>query len=148
MISADTNLFVYAYDSRNLTKQSTARVVLDALADQEATIGLQVVGEVQSALRKRLKAPAQVAYQLASDLLTRFVSFAYDERAVRVAIAEASAGRLNYWDAVLLAAANEAGVRTMLSEDMSDGLIFGGLKVVNPFGPDGPTDRVCELLAL
>jgi len=148
MISADTNLFVYAYDSRNLTKQSTARVVLDALAGQEATIGLQVVGEVQSALRKRLKAPAQVAYQLASDLLTRFVSFAYDERAVRVAIAEASAGRLNYWDAVLLAAANEAGVRTMLSEDMSDGLIFGGLKVVNPFGPDGPTDRVCELLAL
>jgi predicted nucleic acid-binding protein len=148
MISADTNLFVYAYDSRNLTKQSTARLVVDALGGRDASVGLQVVGEVQNALRKRLRAPPQVAYQLASDLLTRFVSFAYDERAVGAAIAEASAGRLNYWDALLLAAANGAGVRTMLSEDMSDGLIFGGLEVINPFGPDGPTERVCELLAL
>jgi predicted nucleic acid-binding protein len=148
MISADTNLFVYAYDSRNLSKQATARLVLDGLAGREATVGLQVIGEVQNALRKRLKAPAQVAYQLASDLLTRFVSFAYDERAVGMAIAEASAGRLSYWDALLLCAANEAGVRTMLSDDMADGLVFGELEVVNPFGPDGPTDRVCKLLAL
>jgi predicted nucleic acid-binding protein len=148
MISCDTNLFVYAHDNRDLAKQSTARLVLGALAGREAAIGLQVVGEVQNALRKRLKTPAQVAYSLASDLLLEFDSFAYDERAVGMALAEAIAGRLSYWDALLLSAADEAGIRTMLSEDMADGLVFGGLEVINPFGAAGPSERVRQLLAL
>ena len=148
MISCDTNLFVYAHDNRDLTKQSTARLVLGALAHRETAVGLQVVGEVQNALRKRLKTPDRIAYGLASDLLVDFASFAYDERAVGTAIAEALAGRLSYWDALLLAAADQAGVRTMLSEDMLDGLTFGGLEVINPFGAAGPSERVRELLAL
>jgi predicted nucleic acid-binding protein len=148
MISCDTNLFVYAYDNRDLTKQSTARLVLATLPGRGAAVGLQVVGEVQNALRKRLRAPPQVAYELAADLLTQFSSFAYDERAVGIALAEAIAGRLSYWDALLLAAADGAGVHTMLSEDMADGLVFGELEVVNPFGRDGPSDRARRLLAL
>jgi predicted nucleic acid-binding protein len=148
MISCDTNLFVYAHDNRELNKQPTARLILGALAHREAAIGLQVVGEVQNALVKRLKTPAQVAYRVASDLLQEFDSFAYDERAVGVALAEASAGRLNYWDALLLAAADQAGVKTMLSEDMSDGLSFHGLEVINPFSAAGPSERVLQVLQL
>jgi predicted nucleic acid-binding protein len=146
MISCDTNLFVYAHDNRELSKQATARLILGALAGREAAIGLQVVGEVQNALRKRLRTPAQVAYRVASDLLQEFASFAYDDRAVGMALAEASAGRLNYWDALLLAAADQAGVKTMLSEDMSDGLSFGGLEVINPFSAAGPSERVRQAL--
>jgi len=148
MISCDTNLFVYAHDNSDLPKQSTARLVLSALAGREVALGLQVVGEVQNALRKRLKTPAQIAYRVASDLLLEFDSFAYDERAVDLALAAASAGRLSYWDALLLAAADQAGVKTMLSEDMSNGLTFGGLEVINPFGVAGPSERVRQLLAL
>jgi predicted nucleic acid-binding protein len=148
MISCDTNLFVYAHDARELSKQPTARLILGALARRDAVVGLQVVGEVQNALRKRLKTPAQVAFRVASDLLQEFASFAYDERAVCVALAEASAGRLNYWDALLLAAADQAGVKTMLSEDMSDGLSFGGLEVINPFGVAGPSERARQVLQL
>jgi predicted nucleic acid-binding protein len=57
-------------------------------------------------------------------------------------------GRLGYRDALLLAAASAAGVEVMISEDMADGLEFRGLRVVNPFGPDGPSQRVRELLGI
>lgn len=147
MISCDTNLVIYAYDNRNLVKQSTARTVLEALSAKGAVIGLQVVSEVQNALRRRLKTPAAIACEAAAALLTEFDSFAYDERAVSIALTEAIAGRLSYWDALLLAAADAAGVRTMVSEDMADGLRFGQLEVVNPFGASGPGERLKALLA-
>jgi predicted nucleic acid-binding protein len=148
MISCDTNLIIYAHDNRDLIKQSTAKGVLAALSGRGAVVGLQVVGEVQNALRRRLRTPASVAYRVAADLLAEFGSFAYDERAVEVALAEAGAGRLNYWDALLLAAADAVGVRTMVSEDMADGFRLGQLEVVNPFGAGGASERLRERLTL
>jgi predicted nucleic acid-binding protein len=148
MISADTNLFVYLWDLRDPTKNKTATTVVEAMSRYPSIVGLQVVGEFQNALRRRLRLPASVAAESARNVLTEFSSFAYDEASVETALAEASAGRLSYWDALLLAAADRAGVKTMLSEDMSDGLTFGGLEVVNPFGSDGPSERVRQVLKL
>jgi predicted nucleic acid-binding protein len=148
MISSDTNVFVYASDPRDPVKRATADAIVDALGRVDSALGLQVVGELQNALRRRVRTPPLVAYRAARDLLKRFQTFAYDERAVELALAEATVGRLSYWDALLLAAADAAGVTVMLSEDMADGLVFGALEVVNPFGPDGPSARVRSLLAL
>jgi len=148
MISADTNLFVYLWDLRDPAKNETAKAIVEAISGRRAIVGLQVVGEFQSALRRRLRLPVRAAVQSAQNLLTEFSTFAYDETSVETALIEASAGRLSYWDALLLAAADRAGVKTMLSEDMSDGLTFGGLEVVNPFGPDGPSERVRQVLKL
>ena len=40
---------------------------------------------------------------------------------------------LSIWDAVILAAAADAGCRLLLSEDMQDGFAWRGLTVANPF---------------
>jgi predicted nucleic acid-binding protein len=148
MISADTNVFVYVSDHRDPAKQAAAIAIVDALSGADAIVGLQVVGELQNALRRRIRVDASAAYQAARGLLVRFKTFAYDERAVAVAISEAAAGRLNYWDGLLLAAADAAGVKVMISEDMQGGMTFGGLEIVNPFGSAGPSARVRQLLAL
>jgi predicted nucleic acid-binding protein len=148
MISGDTNLFVYAVDSRDPAKHASARIVVDAMVGVPSAVGLQVVGELQNVLRRRLGTPPPIACHYARRVLVQFAAFAYDERAVGLALSEASLGRLSYWDALLLAAADAAGVTAMISEDMRDGLVFGGLEVVNPFGPVGPSDRVRQLLAL
>ena len=42
--------------------------------------------------------------------------------------------RLSYWDAMIVAAAQHAGVETLHSEDFNDGQAFGPVRVVNPFG--------------
>ena len=148
MISGDTNLFVYAMDSRDPRKHDIAKSIVGAMGRASSIVGLQVVGELQNVLRRRLKTPPVTAYQYARSLLVQFPAFAYDERAAGIAFDEASAGRLSYWDALLLSAADQAGVKTMISEDMSDGLLFRGLEVINPFGPTGPSDRVRQLLGL
>jgi predicted nucleic acid-binding protein len=41
--------------------------------------------------------------------------------------------RIGLWDAVIFAAAAAAGCRLLLSEDMQEGFIWGGVTVVNPF---------------
>ena len=50
-------------------------------------------------------------------------------RAIELAVAHG----LAIWDAIILAAAAEAGCRMLLSEDMQDGFTWGGVTIVNPF---------------
>jgi hypothetical protein len=41
--------------------------------------------------------------------------------------------RLAFWDAMLWAAAQRAGVRYLVTEDLQDGFELAGVKFVNPF---------------
>jgi predicted nucleic acid-binding protein len=148
MISADTNVFVYAIDQREPTKQAIAKSVLLALARVDAVVALQVVGEFQNSLKRRLKLPPWAAAQAARNLLAQYSSFPYDREAVESALALSAAGRMSYWDALLVTSADAVGVRTLLSEDMTDGLVHGGLEIVNPFGLGGPSPRLQTLLTL
>ena len=50
-------------------------------------------------------------------------------RGIDVAVAHG----LAIWDAIILAAAAEAGCRMLLSEDMHEGFTWGGVTIVNPF---------------
>lgn len=149
MISADTNVFVYAADDRDdLGRQAAAAAVISALARREQPIALQVVGELQNVLRRRLRLPPHLAMQQARNIFALFPNFPYDADCVDVALAQAAAGRFGYWDALLLAACARAGVKILLSEDMQDGAVFSGVRVVNPFSPQGVSPAARELLEL
>jgi predicted nucleic acid-binding protein len=52
--------------------------------------------------------------------------------------------RLAFWDALMCATANRAGLHYLLSEDMQDGRRVGGLTIVNPFRPQNAAliDRI------
>ena len=63
-------------------------------------------------------------------------------RAVDVAVDH----QLATWDAVVLAAAAEAGCRVLLSENMQDGFTWGGVTIVNPFAPS-PHRLLDDLMA-
>ena len=40
---------------------------------------------------------------------------------------------LSHWDSLLIAACIEAGIDTLYSEDLDDGMTYDGLTVINPF---------------
>jgi len=80
--------------------------------------------------------PAEAAAQ-AADRLELFPTVTASPAALRAALAEATAGRASYWDALLVATAAEAGCTIVLTEDMSDGSILSGVRVHNPFAPSG-----------
>ena len=148
ILSADTNVFVYAVDGRDAAKQAVARRILDNLLDSEHPLALQVVGEYQNVLRRRLGMPVSAASQHARNLFVAFPTFGYDAACVDLALAFSAAGRCGYWDGLLLAACSRAGVGVLLSEDMQDGAVLGGVRVINPFDASGLSPAARELLDL
>ena len=146
MIAADTNVYVYALDGRDAEKQAAARIVVAALTATGQPVALQVVGELQNALRRGLGMPAFVASQHARNVYASGPSFPYDAVCVDLALGLSAAGRYGYWDALLLAACSRAGIETLFSEDMHDGAVLEGVRVINPFGAQGLSDTARELL--
>ena len=147
-MTADSNVYVYTQDNRFPQKQAIAGRVATALRSRRGPLPLQVVGEFQNAMRRKLKAPPAFAAAQAIELIRNHVVFGYSESAAVLALNEAAHGRLSYWDALMLASAAEAGCTAMLSEDMQDGARIFGLEIVNPFGPAGVAARAAELLDL
>jgi predicted nucleic acid-binding protein len=147
VITADTNLFVYLWDNADPGKRQVAQVATAYIAGRGGPIGLQVIGELQNSLRRKMRQSASEAAQHAQDILTTFDIFAASETNAEESLALMAVGRLSYWDALLITAARDAGCRVMLSEDMHDGARFGDLEILNPFGPAGPSDRLKVLLS-
>ncbi|WP_282008898.1 PIN domain-containing protein [Brevundimonas aveniformis] len=144
MISIDTNVLVYVSDDDEPAKQATARDLIRAAMLRPTRLGLQVVGELQNVLLRRLKQPPWVAAQNARNVLHAFDTFAANERASEEALTQMAAGRLSYWDALLVFSARDAGVKTLLTEDMQDGAVVGGVTIINPFAPDGSLSATAQ----
>ncbi len=148
MITVDTNIFVYAFDAGTPTKQRIAQAIVEQLRIRRGGVALQLIGELQNVLRRKLRMEAPLAAEAARQVLTSYKTFPYSAEEVRSALAQVEGGRLAYWDSLMLASARAAGCTVMISEDMQDGATLFGLEVVNPFGAAGVSPRAAELLAI
>ncbi|MGY6533003.1 PIN domain-containing protein [Glycocaulis sp.] len=147
MVTLDTNIFVYAIDEAEPEKSAVATELADRVQRAGAPVALQVCGEFfVAASRRSGRAPWEVA-QSARNLLAAYPSFRTSRTAVERALAEAAAGRFSYWDAVLLASADEAGCTALLTEDMADGARLGGVEVIHPFAAGAMSERAEAALA-
>ncbi len=147
MITADTNVLIYLWDNYAADKTAVARLVVSTLIERSGPLALQVIGETQNFLGRKLRQPAWQAAQNARYLLTTFSIFSASEANASESLTLMAAGRLSYWDGMLVTAARDAGCRVMLSEDMQDGARFADLEILNPFGVGGPSERLKALLA-
>ena len=82
MMTIDANVLVYLADDAEPQKQAVARALLDGLSTRPVSVGLQVIGEFQNALRRKLKQPPWTAAQLARNLMAVFPQFSYSSAAV------------------------------------------------------------------
>ena len=81
------------------------------------------------------------------DFSLLFETRPYSHEHIRRAAVENETGRFGFWDAVMLACAEEAGCTICLSEDMKDGASLGGITVRNPFGAKGLSPAALAVLA-
>lgn len=145
----DTNILVYAVDSAAGAKRAVARRLVEAATGRDCRLTLQAVSEFYAAATRKGMMPRGEAAAQASDWLDLFPSLAASPGAVRTALAAAVAGRAAYWDASLRATAAEERCAAVLTEDMADGAILEGVRVVNPFGVDGQLTRdAADILGL
>jgi predicted nucleic acid-binding protein len=49
--------------------------------------------------------------------------------------------RISFWDALVIHSAQVAGAEILYSEDLSDGQLYGSVRVVNPLVEDRPAER-------
>jgi predicted nucleic acid-binding protein len=130
----DTNILVYSIDSKAGGRHRIARQIVDLAATCNCWLTLQAVSEFYAAAtRKGLMARADAAAQ-ASDWLDLFPCLPATSTAVRSALGNAARGRASYWDALLVATAAEGGCVAILTEDLDDGAVIDGVRIVNPFG--------------
>jgi predicted nucleic acid-binding protein len=144
----DSNIFVYAADNRDGRKQVSASNLMRGLRDYGGPVGLQVIGEFQSAMSRKLKFPNSFALNAARNILVNYRTFAYAEADVSRAITEAATGRFSYWDALLLSAAERNGVRFLISEDMADGMRLGQIEVVSALAGRQVAPRAADVLGM
>ena len=145
----DTNLLVYSVDATAGVRHELAIEIVDRATERDCCLTLQALSEFYAAVtRKGMVPPAEAAAQ-AENWLVAFPTAAASATAVRVALADAVAGRMSYWDALLVACAREAGCRVILTEDMTDGANLGGVLIHNPFSSSGGLGTLARrLLAL
>lgn len=145
----DTNILVYALNDSAGPRHVAAAEIVRRSAVLDCWLTLQAISEFYSSTtRKRLVTPDEAAAQ-ALDWLAIFPNTAASLANIRTALADALARRASYWDALLVATAAEAGCTLVLSEDMADGALLGGVRIHHPFGPDGVlSDLTRQLLDL
>ena len=145
----DTNLLVYAIDSLAGNWHQLSREIIEHAVRLDCQLTLQAIFEFYAVVTRKGIVPPPDAAAQASDWLDLFPCAAASESAVRTALADAAAGRASYRDALLVATASEAGCVAILTEDLADGAVLGGVRIYNPFAlAGGFTDHARRLLGL
>jgi predicted nucleic acid-binding protein len=134
MNAVDTNVLVYAHDPRDPAKQNQAVALIASLTD--GVMLWQVACEYIAAIRKltAFGLSQQQAYtdlQRLRNLWAPVVpSWAVMDHAEKLMIT----GNLSFWDALIIGACVESGVKTLYSEDFDTSTsAHTGVVIVNPF---------------
>lgn len=126
----DTNILVYALSADPLKADRSERLLVGG-----GVISVQVLNEFVSVATRKFG----LSFEEAREALSRFRA-ACDVVPLDIETHEdglniAQRHRLSIYDAMIVAAAQRGGCRSLWSEDLADGAVYAGLVVRNPFRP-------------
>ena len=130
----DTNVLLYAVSTADdeRAKAEQARGILET---GDLGLSVQVLQEFYVQATRASK-PERLTHEQASVLVESFLRFPVQEITVPLmaaALTSTARFQLSYWDAAVLEAARSLGCATVLSEDLSHGQDYDGVRVENPF---------------
>lgn len=130
----DTNILLYAISSHpdEVAKATRAAAILN---EPDLALSVQVLQEfyVQAT---RTSSTNPIAHEDAVAMIASLLRFPVQELTVpliQAALAAKARWQVSYWEAAIIEAARRQGCDVLLSEDLSHGQDFGGVRVVNPF---------------
>ncbi|MFQ5740636.1 MAG: PIN domain-containing protein [Acidobacteriota bacterium] len=130
----DTNVLIYAVESGG-PEPEKSDIAADLIRRPGVTLSVQVLGEFYRAVTSPRRASP-----LSHDQAVAWIQLwkRHDVRPLgvpHVDLALALSGRfkINYFDALILAAAHLSGCAIVYSEDLNAGQDYDGLRVENPF---------------
>jgi predicted nucleic acid-binding protein len=131
-VAIDTNVLVYAEFEPESVKGIRAKSIISRAA-RDAVIPIQVFGEFFRYTQRRNPALiGAVAHQI-----TAYQSLSLNPVTTKEVLAWAAemvrVHGLQFWDCVILIASRQEGARALLTEDMQDGRMIDGIRIINPF---------------
>lgn len=132
----DSNILLYSFDPAEPRKQRIARMLVDdAVHEGRGVISSQVCQEFCNVMRHKLTVPIPIR-----DLEAYLESTVYplirvlpSPRLFAEALAIHQQAQYRFYDSLIVAAALEAGVPTLYSEDLQHDRTIGNLRILNPF---------------
>ena len=130
----DTNVLVYMQDASDSVKQQKARSLLSTHLDNgTAVISTQCLQEFYNVLANKMKQDKiktkQIIHSLSENIPVVQVTPTLIENGIDISINT----QFSLWDSLMISAASFAKCTVLYSEDMNDGQIVNGVKILNPF---------------
>lgn len=130
----DTNILVYAHDRAAGSKHKRARRIIEDLWNSgQGVLSTQVLQELCVNLRRKSARPLSMEEirQLLQDYLSWEI-IVHAPASIIQALDTEARYKVSFWDALILQAAEMAGVAVLYSEDFASGQMYGSIRVVNP----------------
>lgn len=130
----DTNVLVYAYDTRDEVKYRRIDTFLRPLLSRDGVvISSQVLQEFCNVFLGKLAMTPADLVEIIDSLLGGLVAHTPSTPYYKRAILLRHRYHLSFYDALIIQAALDLGCETLYSEDLQDGQKFGKLTIKNPF---------------
>ncbi|MCA9794950.1 MAG: PIN domain-containing protein [Candidatus Eremiobacteraeota bacterium] len=131
-IFIDTNLLIYAHDRDAAEKHERAADLMKSFwwKREVPALSVQVLQEMHVHLVRKGVSIAQSTSVVERYLQWRVID--NSARLLRMALKVQHRWQLSFWDASIVAAAQQSGAKELWTEDLNPGQDFEGVMVVNP----------------
>jgi predicted nucleic acid-binding protein len=143
MVTFDTNILVYATAAETDPKANRSRdLIVRGMQSGWSILLLQTLAEFSNVAIRKAGIPIKDIRATIDAWRAVLPVQGAEDGDLAAALDAVQAHRLGFWDAMLWAAAQRAGVRYLLTEDLQDGFVLLGVRFVNPFEP--ANDRLID----
>ena len=133
----DTNILMYAHDAAAGAEHTRARTLIEELwRNRSGVISTQILQELVVNLRRKTAQPLSV--KATRDIVADYLSWhvvVNSGESILEALELEDRYQISFWDALVIQAARASGAAVLYSEDLSDGQMYGSVRVVNPLRP-------------
>ncbi len=136
-VFVDSNILIYAHDADAGPKRDRAVERLRQLWESgTGRLSVQVLQEFYVNVTRKLITP--VSRSTAREVVSSYAAWVKEpttpDTVIR-AIDIAEMAQIMFWDALIVASAEEAQATQIYSEDLNAGQTIAGIKIVNPLAP-------------
>lgn len=134
LVFVDSNILIYAHDADAGFKRERAMHELRELwGSGHGRLSVQVLQEFYFNVTKKLTTP--LAASTAREVVSSYGAWVREPttaRTVTRAIDIAALAQVQFWDALVIASAEQAAATVLYSEDLNAGQVIAGVMIVNP----------------
>ena len=132
----DTNIFVYSFDDSQPQKRDIAlALIANALQTESGIISWQVVQEFLNVATRKFKTPlsGEDAKLYLQKVLNPLCMIFPGSELYGNALEIMGQTGYSFYDSLILAGAKSGGCTILYSEDLQNGQLIDGVRIVNPF---------------